>query len=60
MRIIPPTASAADATYESIRDEVDIRMADRRMPFVTSSEIAEELRERADLVRATTVRVNAT
>ena len=54
MRIVPPTASAADATYESIRDEVDIRMADRRMPFVTSSERAEELCER------TTVRVNAT
>ena len=60
MRTIPPTAWAADETYESIRDEVDIRMADRRMPFVTSSEIAEELRERADLVRVTTARINAT
>ena len=43
MRTIPPTAWAADETYESIRDEVDIRMGDRRMPFLTSSEIAEEL-----------------
>ena len=43
MRTIPSTAWAADETYESIRDEVDIRMADRRMPFLTSSEIAEEL-----------------
>ena len=60
MRTIPPTASAADETYECFRDEVDMRMADRRMPFITSRERAEELRERADLVRATTVRVNAT
>ena len=40
LRIIPPTAWAADETYENLRDEVDIRMGDRRMPFLTSSELA--------------------
>ena len=42
MRTIPPTAWAADETYENLRDEVDIRMGDRRMPFLTSSELAEQ------------------
>ena len=41
LRIIPPTTASADATYEFFRDEVDIRMAARRMPFLTSSEHAE-------------------
>ena len=52
MRIIPIGASAAAETYECFRDEVDIRMADRRMPFITSREHAEEI--------CMTVRVNAT
>jgi hypothetical protein len=52
LRIIPSTTASADATYELFRDEVDIRMAARRMPFLTSSEQAEEL--------CTTVSVNAT
>jgi len=60
MRTIPSTAAAADETYECFRDEVDIRMGDRRMPFITTSERTEELREREDLVRAAPVRVNAT
>ena len=45
MRTIPSTAAAADETYECFRDEIDIRMGDRRMPFITTSERAEEVRE---------------
>jgi len=43
MRTIPLTASAADETYECFRDEVDMRMADRHMLFITRRERAEEL-----------------
>jgi hypothetical protein len=51
LRIVPPTAWSADETYETFRDQVYIKMGDLRMPYLTSDEIAEELREGRDLNR---------
>jgi hypothetical protein len=39
LRIVPPTAWSADETYETFRDQVDIKMGDLRMPYLTSGEI---------------------
>ena len=51
LRIVPPTAWSADETYETFRDQVDIKMGDLRMPYRTSSEIEEEIRAGRDLNR---------
>ena len=41
LRTVPVTAAAADETFECFRDEVDIRMRDKRMRFATTREKAE-------------------
>ena len=51
LRIVPPTAWATDNTYETLKEQVNIRMGKLRMPYLTSCEIEEELREGRDLNR---------
>ena len=53
LRIIPKTAWSADETFDTFRDQVDIRMGDLGMAFVTSAEFEHELRELTDWLATT-------